>query len=177
VHGRFSNRRPPEPAFREGRRALAEFRSRYGDAVAFLSCLRDQHNVAWDLQRDGYTKGKEVLLDAICLSKCSFLLYSHSGVPEFALRLTPSLHDHSVNFSFDPASQFDLAAGAPKQLVDAPVPLLHTLWRALVGALWWPLEILRMYSVQALWMLQVRLLDEDLSRAHREVWFNVESKR
>jgi hypothetical protein len=43
--------------------------ARYGDQVGHLECLRAEGNVAWDLTRDGYVKGKQVLLDAICLSK------------------------------------------------------------------------------------------------------------
>jgi hypothetical protein len=158
-------------------RFLAEVRAKYGERVAFLSCLREQHNVAWDLKRDGYTKGKEVLLDATCLAKCDFLLYSHSGVPEFALRTNPALHDHSINLSFDPASQFDLGTGGPTPLVDAPVPWLHRARRAVLGATWWPLQVLQWYVVQALWMLQMRLLDDDLATAQREIWHNVEKKR
>ena len=87
-------------------RFIKEVAARYGKRVGYLSCLRAESNVAWDSSRDGYTKGKEVLLDAICLSKCHFMLFSFSGVPEFALRLNPKLHNNSVNFNYDPKTQF-----------------------------------------------------------------------
>ena len=64
--------------------------------------------------------------------------------------MSPHLHQASINFSFDPNSQFDLDTGKPKLLLDLPIPPLLTLWRALLGVIWWPFEVLRMYSVQVL---------------------------
>ena len=157
-------------------RFLAEVRARYGERVACLDCMRDQHNAAWDLERDGYAKGKEVLLDALCLSRCSFLLFSTSGVPEFALRVNPTLHESSVNLSFDGAAQLDLSSGERPAtgLPDAPVPWLVLLRRALLALSWWPLFMLKNYSDIPLWLLQRRLLALDMSKAQRVAWSNVE---
>lgn len=38
--------------------------------------------------------------------RCNFLFLSFSGVPEYAIRLNPSLHDNCVNFNYDPKTQF-----------------------------------------------------------------------
>ncbi len=155
-------------------RFLEEVEARYGERAAHLSCMRDAHNAAWDLRRDGFAKGREVLLDALCLSRCDFLIFSTSGVPELAMRLNPALHDRSLNLSFDGASQFDLQAGAPAALPDAPVPPLTLLGRAAAAATWWPLFMLKNYSDTPLWLLQRRLLSLDVSEAQRDAWSNAE---
>jgi hypothetical protein len=157
-------------------RFLEEARARYGERVRCLDCMRDQHNAAWDLERDGYSKGREVLLDTLCLARCDFLLHSTSGVPEFALRLNPTLHDRSVNLSFDGASQLDLHTGERPAcgLPDLPVPRLVLLRRFLLAASWWPLFMLKNYSDIPLWLIQRRLLALDMSKAQRDAWSNVE---
>lgn len=42
----------------------------------------------------------QVLMDALWLSKCDFLLYSASAVPEYAMYFNPALRDHSVHVQF-----------------------------------------------------------------------------
>ena len=158
-------------------RFLAEVRARYGEErVACLECMRDPDNSAWDLKRDGYSKGKEVLLDTLCLSKCDFLLFSTSGVPEFAVRLNPALHDASVNLSFDGTSQFNLITGQRPAagLPDAPVPFHVLLKRMMLAASWWPLFMLKNYSDIPLWLLQRRLLALDVRGAQRDAWSSAE---
>lgn len=155
----------------------AEVVARYGDNVAYLSCMRNENNTAWDLERDGYTKGREVLLDAMCLAKSNFLLYSHSGVPEFALRLNVALHERSINLSFEPSSQFDLKSGEQKQLLDAPLPLAIKLRRALFGCVTWPiLASLPYFLFNRVLVLRARLKTGDARKAQGLLWHNVEKK-
>ena len=40
-------------------------------------------------------------MDALCLSKCDFLLRSASAVSEFAIFFNPTLHDYSLNLQYD----------------------------------------------------------------------------
>ena len=47
-----------------------------------------------------YRKGEEVLLDALLLSRCDFLLHSASGVAEFAIYWNPALHGKSVHLQY-----------------------------------------------------------------------------
>ena len=47
-----------------------------------------------------YRKGEEVLLDALLLSRCDFLLHAASGVAEFAIYWSPRLHAKSVHLQY-----------------------------------------------------------------------------
>ena len=49
---------------------------------------------------DNYRKGEEVLLDALLLSRCDFLLHSASGVAEFAIYWGSRLHSNSVHMQY-----------------------------------------------------------------------------
>ena len=47
--------------------------------------------------RGGYLRGEDVLLDALLLAQCDFLLKSASAVAEFALWVRPQLHGHHLD--------------------------------------------------------------------------------
>jgi hypothetical protein len=157
-------------------RFLKEVVSRYGEGnVKFLNCMRDEGNAAWNLARDGYVKGREVLVDAMMLAKCDFLIYSHSGVPEFALRLNTQLHHHSINVSFDPTSQFDLETCTAKTLVDAPVGWLHYLRRHLNGITLAPLLITMINTLDWVRVVQNKL-QGNLASLQASMWKDVEKR-
>ena len=48
----------------------------------------------------GYRKGEEVLLDALLLSRCDFLVHSASAVAEFAIYWRLRLHRASVHLQY-----------------------------------------------------------------------------
>ena len=50
---------------------------------------------------DAHSKGLEVVLDALLLSKCDFLLKSASSVSEFAIYWNPRLANNSFDFSLE----------------------------------------------------------------------------
>lgn len=65
--------------------------------------LRHEANVAFassSAKAGNYRKGEEVLLDALLLSRCDFLLHAASGVAEVAMYWNPSLHQHSVHLQY-----------------------------------------------------------------------------
>ena len=49
----------------------------------------------------GHAKGVEVLLDALLLSKCDFLLKSASAVPEFAIWVNLDLHHNHIDLQYE----------------------------------------------------------------------------
>lgn len=51
--------------------------------------------------KGNYRKGEEVLLDALLLARCDFLLHAASGVAEFAIYWSPRLHAHSVHMQYE----------------------------------------------------------------------------
>ena len=61
-----------------------------------------------------YRKGEEVLLDALLLSKCDFLLHSASGVAEFAIYWSDNmrLHSNSVHLQYEYQRQVPTWMGA-----------------------------------------------------------------
>ena len=48
---------------------------------------------------NAHSKGKQVLLDTLMLSRCDFLLKSASSVSEFAIYFNPQLARNSYDFS------------------------------------------------------------------------------
>ena len=69
--------------------------------------LRHEANVAFAGGKGGklrgagnYRKGEEVLLDALLLSRCDYLLHAASGVAEFAIYWNNRLHDASVHLQY-----------------------------------------------------------------------------
>jgi hypothetical protein len=159
-------------------RFLKEVVARYGEGnVKFLNCMRDEGNAAWNLERDGYVKGREVMVDAMMLAKCDFLIYSHSGVPEFALRLNTKLHDHSINVSFDPTTQFDLESCTAKPLQNVPVGWLHYLRRQLNGVTFAPVLITMINTMDKLRVFHTKVSSGNLAGLQASMWIDVEKKK
>ena len=77
------------------------FTNRYASCKYIDNILRSSINVFLDQDiKDNYKKGEDVLLDAICLSKCNFLLKCNSAVSEFAIYLNMDLHENSINLQY-----------------------------------------------------------------------------
>jgi hypothetical protein len=74
-------------------------RSRYGARLIHQDCLRstDGRNPMWLQRRSPAAQGKEVLLDALLLSRCAFMLKSPSAVSEFAHYFRPTLRSLDLN--------------------------------------------------------------------------------
>jgi hypothetical protein len=93
------------PLAREGRDGGGRIVSRglgYTEADASWGGQADA--VTWHQQtrrsdhaRSGYTKGLQVILDALLLSKCDFVLISASAVAEFSLWIAPRLWDNHLD--------------------------------------------------------------------------------
>lgn len=58
-------------------------------------------NVIADRRLSAFQKGLEVLLDALLLSKCDFLLKTTSAVAEFAIWLNFGLHDRHIDLQWE----------------------------------------------------------------------------
>ena len=85
--------------------ALQWMRQRYGARVVAREALRSEGNAFLDTRlRDNYRKGLDVLLDALLLSRCDFLLKSSSAVGEFAIYWSPRLHERSIDLQYEPIS-------------------------------------------------------------------------
>ena len=71
--------------------------------------LRHESNVAFvggaASKANNYRKGEEVLLDALLLSRCDFLLHAASGVAELAIYWNPRLHLQSVHLQYTQGRQ------------------------------------------------------------------------
>lgn len=68
---------------------------RHEGNVAFAGAAAVRHTASAN-----YRKGEEVLLDALLLSRCDYLLHSASGVAEFAIYWRPMLHKRSVHLQY-----------------------------------------------------------------------------
>lgn len=103
---------------------LGRFRRRYGDRLRYRDGIRspDQRSIHghYDagMPGSGFTKGRDVLVDALVLSRCQFLIRSHSAVTTFALCWNPSLPYVDLECRY---------LGAPSQ------PWLHEVPSAAVG--------------------------------------------
>merc|ERR1712176_1150689 len=65
-------------------------RARYATKVVVPDVQRHDRNILQS-NRHSYDASRKVLVDALRLSKCDFMLKSCSSVPEFAMYLNPSL--------------------------------------------------------------------------------------
>jgi hypothetical protein len=82
---------------------LREVRSTWPGRVRYREdVLRDEGNAAFrkPAASGNYRKGEEVLLDALLLSRCDWLLHAASGVAEFAIYWSPQLHNRSVHMQY-----------------------------------------------------------------------------
>ena len=89
---------------------LAEVRARWlarwpASAFRWRDVLRAEENVAFSRRgkvsrSSNARKGEEVLLDALLLSRCDYLLHSASGVAEFAIYWNLKLHRRSVHLQY-----------------------------------------------------------------------------
>ncbi len=73
---------------------------RYGNRLVYQNCLRSESEVVpHKMRRENPSRaGDEVLMDAIILSRCDFLLKCPSAVGEFAHYLNPNLRSLDLNF-------------------------------------------------------------------------------
>jgi len=80
-------------------RFLREMRARYGAKLVAREALRSERNAFLEA---GATmkKGEDVLVDALLLSRASFLLKSSSAVGEFAIYFNLSLHERSLDLQY-----------------------------------------------------------------------------
>lgn len=69
------------------------FRSRYGDRVLATDAMRSETstNPFQQVGKFGYQKGREVLIDALLLSRCEYLIKCTSAVGEYAMYFNPDL--------------------------------------------------------------------------------------
>lgn len=82
--------------------SLSFFRRHYALRVVARPALRSNKNAFLDdTMTDRYAKGLDVLLDAMLLSRCDYLLKSSSAVGEFAIYFNPKLHANSRDLQFD----------------------------------------------------------------------------
>jgi hypothetical protein len=78
-------------------RVVAAFEERYGARVAYQACLRSEDGTSihghYDAGVPGspYSKGREVLIDALLLARSAHLLRTHSRVTAFSLCWAPEL--------------------------------------------------------------------------------------
>ena len=81
---------------------LESFRERYSERLICADCLRGTGDLApFQLEQgSGYEKGAEVLVDALLLSRCDFLIKCSSHVGEAALWFNPDLPSVDVNELF-----------------------------------------------------------------------------
>lgn len=81
----------------DDQRAIAAFEERYPGRVIFQECLRSTDGTSihghYDAGVEGspYTKGLEVLIDALLLARCDHLVRTHSRVTCFTLCWNPQL--------------------------------------------------------------------------------------
>jgi alpha-1,6-fucosyltransferase-like protein len=82
------------------RQYIEFFREHYGDIVLFYDSLRSSdHRAPFQLETAGnYRKGWDVLIDALLLSRCDFLLKCSSHVGETALWFNPDLASIDMNY-------------------------------------------------------------------------------
>jgi hypothetical protein len=78
-------------------RIVAAFEARYGARVTFQDCLRSEDGTSihghYDAGVSGnpYQKGREVLIDALLLARCDYLIRTHSRVTAYSLCWSPEL--------------------------------------------------------------------------------------
>jgi hypothetical protein len=77
--------------------SLEKFQDRYGDRVRYRECLRSMDGKSihghYDagVRASGFDKARDVLLDALILARCDFLIRTHSAVTTYSLCRNPSL--------------------------------------------------------------------------------------
>lgn len=91
------------------RQFLGEMRNRYGDRIIAYDAIRSSSTVNTFQKSEGknYQKGKDVLIDALLLSHCNFLLKCTSAVGESAMYFNPSLRCIDLNTDYTKASYLD----------------------------------------------------------------------
>ena len=79
------------------------FKKKYNDKVFYQEeVLRSRCNVFLDeSNKNNYKKGKDVLVDCLCLSRCDFLIHQSSAVSEFAIYFNINLHNKSLNLQYN----------------------------------------------------------------------------
>ena len=79
--------------------------ARYGELIAQQptpyrgSSQENRPNPHLTSQGSAYTKGLQVMIDTLLLSRVDFLVMTNSAVTEFAMYFNSSLHDRSFNFN------------------------------------------------------------------------------
>jgi hypothetical protein len=92
-------------------------KKRYGDRMFFQDCLRS-HNAMnqQTFKREDKSKlGEEVLIDALLLSSCDFILKCPSAVGEFAHYFNPDLDSLDLNFHQTTIDGHDFSADFVKR--------------------------------------------------------------
>jgi hypothetical protein len=110
------------------------FRKRYGDRIVTTNSLRsDGRRPAFKFSRESpYTRGEDVLVDLLLLSRCNFLFKGAAAVGEVALWFNPSLgcHDFALESRFDPRTIQHLVPAWRKLEIDqwSPPPWSPRRW-------------------------------------------------
>lgn len=77
---------------------LKEIKSRYSERVIHYEAMRAEGSVnVFQMEGNNYRKGREVLIDALLLSRCDFLLKCTSAVGEYAMYFNPELRCRDLN--------------------------------------------------------------------------------
>lgn len=72
----------------------------YGEKLLYQQCVRssDSRNPMWFKERSPSEQGEEVLVDALILARCNFMLKCPSAVSEFAHYFNPLLRSLDLNY-------------------------------------------------------------------------------
>ena len=85
----------------------------------FISSERNENNAFLDETIESRARlAADVLIDALILSHCDFLLYTNSAVSEYAIYFNPRLHDRSVNIQYNFSTMTQMSAGRGAARVD-----------------------------------------------------------
>mmetsp|Transcript_10475 Transcript_10475/g.24255 ORF Transcript_10475/g.24255 Transcript_10475/m.24255 type:complete len:557 (-) Transcript_10475:392-2062(-) len=80
---------------------LSWLQQKYAGRIYAQNALRSERNAFLDMDlTDHYRKGADVLIDALLLSRCHFLLKCSSAVGEYAIYFNVSLHNNSIDVQY-----------------------------------------------------------------------------
>ncbi|MBU6277455.1 MAG: hypothetical protein KGQ61_12535 [Planctomycetes bacterium] len=102
VHGEIARRLDQVPGqliflASDDAHTIDEFRERYGDKIRYRDCIRSTDGSSLHGHYDGgvsmpaHEKARDVIIDALILSRCDFLIRTHSSVTTYSLCRSPEL--------------------------------------------------------------------------------------
>lgn len=90
----------------DDQRNVDAFFKRYGQRLRFRECIRSvggesiHGHYDQGVEGDGYVKAMDVVMDALILSKSSYLIRGHSRVTCFSLCISPDLQYVDIDFKY-----------------------------------------------------------------------------